>query len=148
MAAGALIDFVELTQVGGCHGWNARRIGDALLEIDAATWRSQSSPATTGGRPGSLLSDRPNGYRRGCTPTWHCLAAPLTDPDAIGQRLDQVQYLVEAPHPRVTSRDVPKAGRISNAHCRALASVGWARDLAAIRDGLRQGAALRALGAR
>ena len=147
-AAGALIDYVELTQVGKLPRLGTpRRIGgDALLEIDAATRRSLELTRTlTGGRPGSLLSviDR-TVTGAGARLLGIRLAAPLTDPDAIGQRLDQVQYLVEAPDLREHLRDVLKAAPdLERALSRLSLGRGGPRDLAAIRDGLRQGAALR-----
>ncbi|MEC7301927.1 MAG: DNA mismatch repair protein MutS [Pseudomonadota bacterium] len=147
-AAGALIDYVELTQVGKLPRLGTpRRIGgDALLDIDAATRRSLALTRTlTGGRPGSLLSviDR-TVTGAGARLLGIRLAAPLTDPDAIGQRLDQVQYLVEAPDLREHLRDVLKAAPdLERALSRLSLGRGGPRDLAAIRDGLRQGAALR-----
>ena len=147
-AAGALIDYVELTQVGKLPRLGTpRRIGgDALLEIDAATRRSLELTRTlTGGRPGSLLSviDR-TVTGAGARLLGVRLAAPLTDPDAIGQRLDQVQYLVEAPDLREHLRDVLKAAPdLERALSRLSLGRGGPRDLAAIRDGLRQGGALR-----
>ena len=147
-AAGALIDYVELTQVGKLPRLGTpRRIGgDALLEIDAATRRSLELTRTlAGGRPGSLLCviDR-TVTGAGARLLGVRLAAPLTDPDAIGQRLDQVQYLVEAPDLRKHLRDVLKAAPdLERALSRLSLGRGGPRDLAAIRDGLRQGAALR-----
>ncbi len=147
-AAGALIDYIELTQVGKLPRLGKpRRIGgDALLEIDAATRRSLELTRTlTADRPGSLLSviDR-TVTGAGSRLLGVRLAAPLTDPDAIGQRLDQVQYLVEAPDLREHLRDVLKAAPdLERALSRLSLGRGGPRDLAAIRDGLRQGAALR-----
>ena len=147
-AAGALIDYVELTQVGKLPRLGTpRRIGgDALLEIDAATRRSlELTRRLTGGRPGSLLCviDR-TVTGAGARLLGIRLAAPLTDPYAIGQRLDQVQYLVEAPDLREHLRDVLKAAPdLERALSRLSLGRGGPRDLAAIRDGLRQGAALR-----
>ena len=102
-----MIDYVELTQVGKLPRLGTpRRIGgDALLEIDAATRRSLELTRTlAGGRLGSLLCviDR-TVTGAGARLLGVRLAAPLTDPDAIGQRLDQVQYLVEAPDLRIIS---------------------------------------------
>ena len=147
-AAGVLIDYLELTQVGKLPRLGRpRRIGgDALLEIDAATRRSLELTRTlTGNFSGSLLSviDR-TVTGAGARLLGVRLAAPLTSPDAIGRRLDQVQYLVEAQDLSARLRELLKATPdLERALSRLSLGRGGPRDLAAIRGGLQQGAALK-----
>ncbi len=147
-AAGALVDYVELTQVGKLPRLSAPRhiSGGALMEIDAATRRSLELTRTlSGGKPGSLLHvvDRTvtgPGARLLATR----LAAPLTDPAAIEARLDQVRYFLEAPELRDRLRALLKAAPdLERALSRLSLGRGGPRDFAAIRDGLVQAAALR-----
>jgi len=148
-AAGALIDYVELTQVGKLPRLGLPRHigGGALLEIDASTRRSLELTRTlTGGRPGSLLHavDRTvtgPGARLLATR----LSAPLTDPAAIDGRLNQVQFLIEAPELREKIRALLKAAPdLERALSRLSLGRGGPRDMASIRDGLVQAAALQA----
>ena len=147
-AAGALIDYLELTQVGKLPRLaRPRRIGgDALLEIDASTRRSLELTRTlTGNFSGSLLSviDR-TVTGAGARLLGVRLAAPLTSPDAIGRRLDQVQYFVEAPDLSAHLREVLKAAPdLERAMSRLSLGRGGPRDLATIRSGLQKGAALK-----
>ena len=148
-AAGALIDYVELTQVGKLPRLGLPRHigGGALLEIDASTRRSLELTRTlTGGRLGSLLHavDRTvtaPGARLLATR----LSAPLTDPAAIDGRLNQVQFLIEAPELREKIRALLKAAPdLERALSRLSLGRGGPRDMASIRDGLVQAAALQA----
>ena len=95
-AGGALIDYLELTQKGKLPRLGVpRRLAEgAVMEIDAATRRNLELTATLSGeRRGSLLSaiDRTVTGAGARLLTQH-LAAPLTDPAAIGERLDMVQF--------------------------------------------------------
>lgn len=148
-AAGALVDYVELTQVGKLPRLGIPRHigGGALLEIDAATRRSLELTRTlTGGRPGSLLHvvDRTvtgAGARLLATR----LAAPLTDPAAIDARLNQVAFFLQETDLREQVRELLKsAPDLERALSRLTLGRGGPRDLAAIRDGLVQAAALQA----
>ena len=147
-AAGTLIDYVELTQVGKLPRLGLpRHVGcGALLEIDAATRRSLELTRTlTGSRQGSLLHavDR-TVTGAGARLLANRLSAPLTDPKAIDERLDQVGFLLDAPDIRDHLRDVLKATPdLERALSRISLGRGGPRDIAAIRDGLVQGAALR-----
>ena len=72
------------------------------------------------------------------------LSAPLTDPKAIDERLDQVGFLLDAPDTRDHLCDVLKATPdLERALSRISLGRGGPRDIAAIRDGLVQGTALR-----
>ena len=147
-AAGALIDYVELTQVGKLPRLGLpRHVGSgALLEIDAATRRSLELTRTlTGSRQGSLLHavDR-TVTGAGARLLANRLSAPLTDPAAIDQRLDQVRFLLEMADLRDRLRDVLKAAPdLERALSRISLGRGGPRDIAAIRAGLVQGATLR-----
>ena len=147
-AAGALVDYLELTQIGRMPRLAPpRRVGlGATMEIDAATRRNLELTRTLSGeRGGSLLAtlDRTVTGAGARLLAAH-LAAPLTDPPAIDRRLDGVAYFVDSPGLRA---DVRQALRAAPDFERALGRLalgrGGPRDLAAIRDGLTQAATIR-----
>jgi DNA mismatch repair protein MutS len=148
-AAGALVDYVELTQKGRLPRLDQPRLlGEgAVMEIDAATRRSLEidRAVMTGDRRGSLIGaiDR-TVTGAGARMLLARLSAPLTDPQAIARRLDMVQHFVvdEAARAGVRSglRGVPD---IERALTRLLLGRGGPRDLAAVRDGLRAAATLK-----
>jgi len=140
-AAGALVDYIELTQKGKLPRLAPpHRLADgAVMEIDAATRRNLELTQTLSGeRRGSLLDtiDR-TVSGAGARLLAARLAAPLTDPAAIGDRLDAIAFLVEGEglrqHWRETLRSAPD---IERALSRLSLGRGGPRDLAAIRDGL------------
>ena len=149
-AAGAILDYVELTQQGKMPRLaHLKRVsGSAILEIDAATRRNlELTRALSGDRAGSLLAtiDR-TATGAGARLLNEFLAAPLTDPAAIAARQDLVQYLVEDDALRDRLRDsLRHVPDIERALSRLTAGRGGPRDLAAMRDGLSQAAALRAV---
>ncbi|MFE0759283.1 DNA mismatch repair protein MutS [Inquilinus sp. NPDC058860] len=146
-AAGALVDYIQLTQKALPRLSPPRRLPrGAVMEIDVATRRNLELTRTlSGDRRGSLLA------AIDCTVTGpgarmlagH-LAAPLTDPEAVAERLDAVQALVEDGRLRDDLRALLRACPDAE---RALTRLGLGRggprDLAAIRDALRQGGRLR-----
>ncbi len=140
-AAGALIDYATRTQQGRLPRLAPpRRLGHgAALEIDAATRRNLELTHGLGGeKRGSLLQviDRTL-TGPGARLLTARLAAPLTDPVAIGRRLDAVQYLAEAPAVRDRLRDIlRRCPDMERALGRLSLGRGGPRDLAAIRDGL------------
>ncbi|MEO0036528.1 MAG: hypothetical protein RLZZ501_2551, partial [Pseudomonadota bacterium] len=140
-AAGALVEYVELTQKGRLPRLAPpRRLADgAVMEIDAATRRNLELTQTLAGeRRGSLLDtiDR-TVSGPGARLLAARLAAPLTDPAAIADRLDAVAFLVEDEGLRRQWRDTLKsAPDIERALSRLSLGRGGPRDLAAIRDGL------------
>ncbi|WP_242464835.1 DNA mismatch repair protein MutS, partial [Rhodospirillum rubrum] len=149
-AIGALIDYVELTQVGRLPRLSPpRRLSlGAILEIDGATRRNLELTETLGGgRKGSLLA------RIDCTVTGagarllaERLAAPLTDPLQIGARLDGVGFLVSAERVRGDLRDTLRGcPDIARALSRLSLGRGGPRDLAAIGEALSRIPALRVL---
>ncbi|WP_374654096.1 DNA mismatch repair protein MutS [Dongia sp.] len=149
-AAGAVLDYVELTQQGKIPRLSAPRqvIDGALMEIDAATRRNLELIRTlTGERQGSLLAviDRSlTGAGGRLLGDW--LSAPLTDVAAIQARLDVVQYLVGEDALREQLREaLRRVPDLERALSRLTAGRGGPRDLAAIRDGLKATADFRTL---
>ncbi len=141
-AAGALIDYVHLTQKGRLPRLlqPVRLCADAVMEIDAASRRNLELTATLNGeRQGSLLAtvDRTitgGGARRLAAR----LAAPLTEVAAINRRLDEVSAFVDGEVLRQTIRARLKGcPDMERALSRLSLGRGGPRDLAAIRDGLR-----------
>ncbi len=149
-ACGTLVDYVELTQKGKVPRLEPpqRLRAGATMEIDAATRRNlELHQNLAGERRQSLLGVIDFTLTAaGARLLSARLAAPLTDSQAIGERLDGVAYFVEAPGKRDGLR-----GRLR--HCpdieRSLSRLslgrGGPRDLAAIRDGLAATATLREL---
>ncbi|GAB2177606.1 DNA mismatch repair protein MutS [Dongia sp. agr-C8] len=149
-AAGAILDYVELTQQGKMPRLAAlKRISAAaILEIDAATRRNLELTRTLSGeRAGSLLAtiDR-TVTGAGARLLNEFLSAPLTDPAAIAERQDLVQFLLGDDGLREALREaLRQVPDLERALSRLTAGRGGPRDLAAIRDGLQQAAALRAV---
>src|SRR5271170_894801 len=152
-AAGALVDYVALTQqMGSEHGGAPhlappRRVAPgSVMHIDAATRRNLELLATLSGeRRGSLLSviDR-TATGAGSRLLADYLAAPLTDPPAITARLDAVQFFVERADMRGQLRERLKhCPDIERALTRLSLGRGGPRDLAALRDALGETASLR-----
>jgi DNA mismatch repair protein MutS len=149
-AGGALVDYIDLTQQGKCPRLSLpRRLASgAVMEIDAATRRNLELTETLSGeRGGSLLAtiDRTvtgAGARRLAAD----LGGPLTDPAAIGRRLDLVELFVREERLR---EDLRAALRAAPDMARALSRLtlgrGGPRDLAALRDGLAAAGRLRPL---
>ncbi len=147
-AGGALIDYVALTQKGHMPriAPPRRLIQGAVMEMDAATRRNLELTETLGGdRRGNLLSviDR-TVTGAGARLLASHLAAPLTEPAAIGQRLDMVQFFAEDEPLRDALieklRDCPD---IERSLSRLTLGRGGPRDLAAVRDGLALTAEVR-----
>lgn len=147
-AAGALLDYVELTQKGRLPRLGMlRKVAEgAVMEIDAATRRNLELLETLSGeRRGSLLSviDRTvTGPGARLLSEW--LSAPLTDPAAINHRLDAVQVLAEDERLRAGLREaLRRCPDVQRALSRLSLGRGGPRDLAAIRDALAQTPAIR-----
>ena len=152
-AAGALVEYVELTQQGKLPrlGRPRRLQQGATMEIDAATRRNlELVQSLSGERRNSLLDliDRTTTGAGGRFLATH-LAAPLTDPEAISRRLDMVQFFVEGEAARGAVRDcLKRCPDMERALSRLTLGRGGPRDLAAIRDGLaRTDALVQALAA-
>ena len=147
-AAGALVDYVALTQKGRLPRIaRPRRIdAGAVMEIDAATRRNlELTAALAGGRPGSLLGtiDR-TVTGAGARLLSARLSGPLTDPAAIAARQDMVAYFVEDATLRADLRgELRRCPDLERALSRLSLGRGGPRDLASIRDALGAATALR-----
>ncbi|NNG03938.1 MAG: DNA mismatch repair protein MutS [Inquilinus sp.] len=147
-AAGALIDYVELTQKGRLPRISPpRRPADgAALEIDAATRRNLELARTQSGeRQGSLLATIDRTVTGGGARLLAAhLAAPLTDPAAIGRRLDAVGLFAEQESLRRDLRGhLRGCPDLERAAVRLALGRGGPRDLAAVRDALNAAATIR-----
>jgi DNA mismatch repair protein MutS len=148
-AAGALVDYVELTQQGKLPALMPPRqvAGGAFLAIDPATRRNLELTETLAGeRKGSLLA------ALDCTVTGggarllaEHLAAPLTDRAAIEARLDAVAFFHAGERGRDDVRAIlRRCGDMARAMARLALGRGGPRDLACLRDTLGECAGLRA----
>ncbi|MDF1719458.1 MAG: DNA mismatch repair protein MutS [Minwuia sp.] len=149
-AAGAVVDYVELTQKGRLPPIRppVREDSGATMGLDPATRRNLELTETLSGeRRGSLLAviDRTvtgAGGRRLAVD----LAGPLTDPEAIGRRLDMVQFFADNDTRRQDLRDaIRRAPDIERALSRLGLDRGGPRDLAHLRDALAAAATARAV---
>ena len=147
-AMGGLIAYVELTQKGQLPRLAPPRRqspGD-IMEIDAATRRNlELTQALDGSRRACLLGvvDR-TVTSTGARLLAQRLAAPLTNIAAIGARHDAVSMLVGDSALREDLRaGLAHAPDLERALGRLALGRAGPRDLGAIRDGLKAGAALR-----
>ncbi|WP_211299521.1 DNA mismatch repair protein MutS [Pukyongiella litopenaei] len=148
-AMGALIDYLEITQKGKLPLLQPPQTEsqDTVMQIDAATRRNlELTHALSGGRAGSLLSviDRtvtPAGARL----LEQRLCSPSLALDVIHARLAAVDFTRDDTR---TAEDLRTALRKTPDLDRALSRLsldrGGPRDLAAIRGGLAQAAAIAA----
>ena len=149
-ALGALVDYLDLTQVGKMPRLEApqRLATGALMEIDPATRRNLEITRTlTGDRSGSLLAavDR-TVTGPGARLLAQRLSAPQTDPAVIGARHDAVSFYVGNSGLRGDLRDILKgAPDLERALGRLTVGRGGPRDLLALRDGLALGNRIKAL---
>ncbi|MCJ9429922.1 DNA mismatch repair protein MutS [Kordiimonas marina] len=147
-AAGALVDYLEDTQKGKLPRlYPPRRQAEGgTMMIDAATRRSLELTRTQRGEAaGTLLSviDR-TVTGAGARLLAKRLAAPLTDPVRINERLDAVGFMLETPHLRADIRAALKAAPdMERALARLVLGRGGPRDLAAIRLGLEAATTVR-----
>ena len=148
-AAGALIDYIERTQIGKIpYLEKPRQISNgANMEIDAATRRNLEITRTqTGERKGSLLATIDRTITGpGARLLQACLSAPLTDLNEINTRLNRTQLFVTESGLRDLLRDQLKSmPDMERALSRLSVGRGGPRDLAMIRDGLTQIETIRA----
>jgi DNA mismatch repair protein MutS len=147
-AGGAVVDYVTLTQQGGApHLEPPRRVvPGSVMQIDAATRRNLELVATLSGeRKGSLLTiiDR-TATAAGARLLADHLAAPLTEPAAIAERLDAIQFFIERPELRTELRErLGHCPDIERALTRLSLGRGGPRDLAALCRALGETAAAR-----
>lgn len=149
-AAGALVDYVELTQKGRLPRLNPPRqlaIG-SVMEIDPATRRNlELSRTLTGDKAGSLLGaiDR-TVSGAGARLLAAYLASPLRRPDAIDHRLDMVAYFIANDGLRADIRALlRRTPDVERALSRLSLGRGSPRDLAGARDALDRAADIRRL---
>ena len=148
-AAAACVTYVERTQLGKRPPLSppVREPQGATLSIDQATRANLELTRTLGGeRRGSLLAaiDR-TVTAAGSRLMAQRLAAPLTDPKAIGERLDTVATFVDDAAARQETRALLNAAPdMARALSRLVVGRGGPRDLAAIRDGIAAADALAA----
>jgi len=148
-AAAAAVTYIERTQIGKRPPLSAplREAAGATLAIDQATRSNLELHRTLAGeRRGSLLGaiDR-TVTAAGSRLLAQRLAAPLTHPTAIAQRLDAVAALVDDGAIRDEARRLLRgAPDLARALSRIVIGRGGPRDLAAIRDGIFAAAELAA----
>ncbi len=146
-AAGALLDYISLTQIGALPAMKPprRETASAFMSMDASTRASlEIVRSLSGGRGGSLLAavdmtlTGPGGRELAAR-----ITSPLADAGAINARLDAVAWLTEETAARETLRErlrgVPDMER---ALSRVSLGRGGPRDLAAIGGGLQAAAEL------
>jgi DNA mismatch repair protein MutS len=147
-ALGGLVGYIELTQKGRLPMLKPPRVlaAGAHMAIDAATRRNLELVRTLSGeRRGSLLSVIDKTISgAGARLLAARLAAPLTDVAAIGARLDEVGFFAGFEALRGDIRGGLKSlPDIERALSRLTLGRGGPRDLAAIRDGLKDTGPLR-----
>ncbi|MGE0769258.1 MAG: DNA mismatch repair protein MutS [Hyphomicrobiaceae bacterium] len=149
-AAGALLRYIDLTQLGGQPAIRPpRRTGPSdVLLIDASSRVSlELIRSTSGDRDGSLLAaiDR-TVTGAGARELASRLSSPLSNLKTISRRLDAVSFLLERANLRDAIRAALRAAPdIARAVSRLMLGRGGPRDLGVIRDGLRTGNAIRTL---
>lgn len=149
-AAGALVDYIELTQKGKLPAIKPPSAVEAgaILSIDAATRTNLELMKTlSGAKKGSLLDAMDRTITGpGARALASRLASPLTIPAAIQDRLDTVAVFVEESGLREKIReDLRAVPDMARALSRISLGRGGPRDLAAIQYGLAQGFSLKAL---
>ena len=146
-AAATAILYVERTQMAArpSLGLPMRQAQGMRMEIDAATRASLELAKTLAGqREGTLLAAIDQTITApGSRLLAERLAAPLTDPEAICQRLDAIEFFAGADHLRMQIRTALKA--VPDV-CRALSRLsldrGGPRDLGLLCEGLAAAAAV------
>ncbi len=148
-AMGAIVDYLDMTQKGKLPLLRppVRERAGGVVQIDAATRRNlELTQALSGGREGSLLSaiDR-TVTAAGARLLERRISAPSRDLALIHARQDGVAMLVDDPRLSADLRDaLTRAPDMDRALSRLALDRGGPRDLAAIRAGLTQAAAIAA----
>jgi DNA mismatch repair protein MutS len=149
-ALGGLLSYIQLTQVGRMPALRPPRRADpaTMMQIDEATRASlELLKSQSGGRDGSLIGavDR-TVTGSGARLLARRLSAPLTSPEAIGERLDSVSFFTNDRHRCADIRAALGAmPDIARSLSRLALGRGGPRDLVAIREGL---ASARTIGGR
>jgi DNA mismatch repair protein MutS len=144
---GALLDYVALTQKTDLkHFSRPQQAGAAQVAIDAATRRNLELTRTlSGDKRGSLLDaiDRTE-TGAGARLLASRLTSPLTDVGGIVSRLDAVTFFVNATSLRENIRAaLRRAPDLERALARLALGRGGPRDLASVRDVLKQAEIMR-----
>jgi DNA mismatch repair protein MutS len=149
-AAGSLITYVELTQKGALPRIAPPRqyLPGSVMEIDAATRRNLELTSTlTGERKGSVLSviDRTL-TGPGARLLLARLNTPLTDRAIIDERLDAIQFFMDAERVRGDVREQLRGlADMERALSRLSIGRGGPRDLAAVCHVLNHTATIRTI---
>ncbi|GLK71977.1 DNA mismatch repair protein MutS [Ancylobacter dichloromethanicus] len=149
-AAGAIVAYIERTQLGARPPLSRpqRESSCDAMVIDPATRANlEILRTTTGERAGSLCAavDR-TVTSAGARLLARRLAAPLTDPRRVADRLDAVECLVDATGLRTQLRErLARAPDLARALSRVALGRAGPRDLAAIGRGLGEGTVIAAL---
>jgi DNA mismatch repair protein MutS len=147
-AAGALVDYVGLTQQGRAPYLEQphRVMPGSVMQIDAATRRNLELVANAAGeRRGSLLAtiDR-TVTAAGARLLADHLAGPLTEPEAIAARLDAIEFYIDRSDLRADLRErLRHCPDLERALTRLSLGRGGPRDLAALRQSLGETGSLR-----
>ncbi|MEQ8746443.1 DNA mismatch repair protein MutS [Pyruvatibacter sp.] len=149
-AAGALVDYVTLTQAGRAPVLSPPRTpGDAaLMDIDAATRASlELTRGASGSREGSLLSIMDMTVTAaGARALKARVAAPLASAVPINRRLAAVTLFAEHGRLRADLRDVLRTvPDLERAMSRLALGRGGPRDLAAVGTSIKAAAAMATL---
>ena len=147
-ACGALIEYLTLTQIANVPRLEQPRkqLSSSVMAIDPATRRNLELTHTlSGGRSGSLLSVIDKTITSGgARMLASYISAPLTVPQGINSRLDQVEYFIGADvlrqNLRALLRQCPDMERSLSRICLGR---GSPRDLLAIRGGLEAAGHIR-----
>ncbi len=152
IAAGAMLEYLELTQAGGEVQLSPpkRQLASKYMSIDPATRASleidRTLTSSGGGKKGSLLSiidETVSGP--GARLLSEHLSRPLLDPAIINARLDTVSYFFAASETRETIRtNLKRIGDPARCLSRLMLGRGGPRDLTAIANALHQGELLNA----
>lgn len=140
-ACGALIEYLTLTQIANMPRLEQPRkqLSNSVMAIDPATRRNLELVHTlSGGRAGSLLSVIDKTITSsGARMLAAYISAPLTIPQAVHSRLDQVEYFIGADAIRQNLRALLKqCPDMERALSRVCLGRGSPRDLIAISSGL------------
>ena len=142
-AAGALLDYIELTQKGQVPRLNLLKhySCSGVMEIDTATRRNLEIFHSLCEEKGATLFSAIDRTITGAGARLlsRYLSAPLTDVEAINKRLDRVEFFIKNPLIRATVRDrLAECPDMERALARLSSGRGGPRDLTMIRDTLKQ----------
>lgn len=149
-ASGALVDYIELTQIGAMPSlqWPRLQQSNQFMQIDAATSRNLELRRRLDGEyTGSFLSciDRTI-TGAGARMLDNMLSQPLTDLNAINARLDVIEYFLENVELRKSIRaQLRLCPDIQRSFSRISLNRGSPRDLAAMQNGLAASGQIKTL---